>query len=160
MKKEKTAGHCYCGAISFKIEGKSEWIGHCHCESCRRASGSVMTTFAGYKKSQVTFTGETPASITTGDGVTRSFCARCGSPIAYENSDTPDDIHLQLGLFDDLDDEPPGFRAVRNPVGNGLERPSPLRVPCEWPTNRRSNVHRTDPSPPRPPPHVAVPASH
>ena len=103
MKQDKITGHCYCGAISFEISGKSDWIGHCHCESCRRASGSVMTTFAGFKQEQVTFTGEQPDRFDTVDGVTRSFCGRCGSPVAYENSDSPGEIHLHLGLFDDLE---------------------------------------------------------
>ena len=103
MSQETTTGHCYCGAVSFEISGKSDWIGHCHCESCRRASGSVMTTFAGYRREQVKFTGDRPERYQTSDGVTRSFCARCGSPVAYENSDTPHEIHLQLGLFDDLE---------------------------------------------------------
>ena len=119
MSETTTGGHCYCGAVTFEVSGKSDWVGHCHCESCRRASGSVMTTFAGFKLEQVNFTGEQPSRFQTDDGVTRSFCARCGSPVAYENADTPGEIHLQLGLFDDLEpmvprdhsflDEKPGW---------------------------------------------------
>jgi hypothetical protein len=103
MSNKKTTGRCYCGAVSFEIIGESDWIGHCHCQSCRRASGSVMTTFAGFKHDQVKFTGAMPNRFESDDGVTRSFCGRCGSPVAYENRDTPDDIHLHLGLFDDLE---------------------------------------------------------
>jgi len=103
MKELKLTGHCYCGAVKFEIKGKSDWVGHCHCESCRRQSGSVMTTFAGFKPEQVVFTAAVPKRFTTEDGVTRSFCEQCGSPVAYETSDRPDEIHLQLGLFDDLE---------------------------------------------------------
>lgn len=103
MNQQKITGHCYCGAVRFEINGESDWVGHCHCESCRRASGSVMTTFAGFRHEQVKFTGTMPNRHTTADGVTRSFCGRCGSPVAYENSDRPDEIHLQLGLFDELE---------------------------------------------------------
>ena len=59
-----------------------------------------MTTFAGFKQNQVVFTGAMPNRYSTDDGVTRSFCGQCGSPVAYENADTPEDIHLHLGLFD------------------------------------------------------------
>ena len=62
-----------------------------------------MTTFAGFKPAKVNFTAEEPRQFTTADGVTRSFCGRCGSPVAYESGDRPDEIHLQLGLFDDLE---------------------------------------------------------
>lgn len=103
MSDKNLSGHCYCGAIKFEISGDSDWVGHCHCESCRRASGSVMTTFAGFQHAQVVFTGAMPNRFTTDDRVTRSFCGQCGSPIAYESKDRPDEIHLQLGLFDDLE---------------------------------------------------------
>ena len=103
MSEARASGHCYCGAVRFEISGKSSWIGHCHCESCRRASGSVMTTFAGFHPDQVVFTGAMPHRYTTEDGVTRSFCGQCGSPVAYEQARRDDEIHLQLGLFDDLE---------------------------------------------------------
>ena len=110
---DKLSGHCYCGAVRFEIDGDSDWVGHCHCESCRRASGSVMTTFAGFRRDQVRFSGDEPAPFDTDDGVTRRFCGRCGSPVAYENRDTPDEIHLQLGLFDDLERLPPRHHSFR-----------------------------------------------
>lgn len=107
MSKTKISGHCYCGAIKFEINGKSNWVGHCHCESCRRASGSVMTTFAGFKPEQVAFTGVMPNRYTTSDGVTRSFCGQCGSPVSFELDSRRDEIHLHLGLFDDLEQVKP-----------------------------------------------------
>jgi len=97
------SGHCYCGAVKFEISGKSEWVGHCHCESCRRHSGSVMTTFAGFDEDQVIFTGAMPNRYSTDDGVTRSFCGQCGSPVAYQSVDQANQIHMQLGLFDNLE---------------------------------------------------------
>ncbi|MGB5329949.1 MAG: GFA family protein [Gammaproteobacteria bacterium] len=103
MSEPKLSGHCYCGAVKFEIDGKSDWVGHCHCESCRRQSGSVMTTFAGFKLDQVKFTAAMPNRFITADGVTRSFCGQCGSPISYEYTGRPDEIHMQLGLFDDLE---------------------------------------------------------
>jgi hypothetical protein len=103
MPETRLSGHCYCGAVKFEVSGKPDWVGHCHCESCRRQSGSVMTTFAGFRPDQVIFTGAMPNRTSGGDDVTRSFCGQCGSPVAYETIDRPDEIHLQLGLFDDLE---------------------------------------------------------
>jgi hypothetical protein len=130
MGETNLTGHCYCGAVKFEITGKSDWVGHCHCESCRRQSGSVMTTFAGFKLEQVSFTGATPKSTSSEDGATRRFCGDCGSPVSYEYRNRPGEIHLQLGLFDDLEslvpqdhsflEEKPGwFHADENlPVHN------------------------------------------
>lgn len=96
-------GHCYCGAVKFEASGQPVWVGHCHCESCRRASGSVMTSFATYHLDKVKFTGTIPTRFPTDDGVVRSFCGHCGSPVAYESSDKKNQIDLHLGLFDDLE---------------------------------------------------------
>ena len=114
------SGHCYCGAVQFEIDGDSDWVGHCHCESCRRASGSVMTTFAGFRLEQVRFTGEQPAEFATEDGVTRHFCGRCGSPVAYRNASEPGEIHLHLGLFDDLEALPPADHSFREEKASWL----------------------------------------
>ena len=103
MSETKLTGHCYCGAVKFEVTGKSDWIGHCHCQSCRRQSGSVMTTFAGFRNDQIIFTGAMPNRFSSDDGVTRSFCGQCGSSVAYQSNDLPDDTHLHLGLFDDLE---------------------------------------------------------
>ena len=103
MSEAKLSGHCYCGAVKFEVRGSSDWIGHCHCESCRRASGSVMTTFAGFDEARVIFTGAIPNRFSSDDGVTRSFCGQCGSPVAYQSVNQPGQIHMQLGLFDDID---------------------------------------------------------
>jgi hypothetical protein len=120
MSETKLTGHCYCGAVTFEIDGKSDWVGHCHCESCRRASGSVMTTFAGFKKDQVTFTGAQPSSFSPGNGVTRSFCGRCGSAIAYENAGEPGELHLHVGLFDNIELLPAQDHSFRNEKASWL----------------------------------------
>ena len=120
MSETRLTGHCYCGAVTFEIDGESDWVGHCHCESCRRASGSVMTTFAGFKKNQVHFTGARPSSFSPGNGVTRSFCGTCGSAVAYENAGSPDEIHLHLGLFDDIDRLPAQDHSFRNEKASWL----------------------------------------
>jgi hypothetical protein len=81
-----------------------------------------MTTFASFRQHRVIYTGAIPNRYSSGDGVTRSFCGQCGSPVAYQSDDRPDEIHLHLGLFDDLEplaprdhsfiDEKPGWLHV------------------------------------------------
>ena len=114
MSETRLSGHCYCGAVKFEVKGGSDWVGHCHCESCRRASGSVMTTFAGFSENQVVFTGATPNRFSSGDGVTRSFCGQCGSPVAYQGASQPGQIHLHLGLFDDIEALPASDHSFLN----------------------------------------------
>ena len=101
MSQNTNKGHCYCGAVQFEVTGEAGWVSHCHCESCRRHSASVVATFAGFHPSQVEFSGVQPTDYTTEDNVTRSFCQRCGTPISYQSPRWPDQIHLYLGIFDE-----------------------------------------------------------
>ena len=101
MGESKTTGHCYCGGVQFEAIGTPIWVSHCHCESCRRHCASVMATFVGYSPEQITFSGILPANFASEDGVKRSFCGQCGSPISYESDRWKDQVHLYLGIFDE-----------------------------------------------------------
>src|SRR3954468_7162211 len=84
-----TTGHCLCRAISFAYEGEPRWTLNCHCESCRRATSSPMTTWITVPRDAFRFTGGEPSYYTSSPGVRRGFCARCGSPLTYENERRP-----------------------------------------------------------------------
>jgi len=77
-------GHCYCGAVHYSISKKAapHTALYCHCESCRRAHASPLY--------QVVYVPQQAFKITCGEdkinafnkpgaGVTRAFCAVCGS---------------------------------------------------------------------------------
>jgi hypothetical protein len=98
-------GRCLCGAVRFRAEGAPKWVAHCHCESCRRQTGSPFTTYAGYRTEAVAWTQGAPATHASSPGVTRSFCARCGTPLAFVGARWPGEIHLFVATFDD----PAGF---------------------------------------------------
>ena len=96
----KKRGHCYCGSVSFEIDGDPVKVAHCHCESCRRSSGAAMVTSAGYRPEQIQLTGREPKKFETDDGVTRTFCGHCGSSFSYKKVKS-NYIFVYLGLFDD-----------------------------------------------------------
>jgi len=95
----KQQGHCYCGSVSFEISGDPVKVAHCHCESCRRSLGAAMVTSAGYFPKQFQLTGKEPQKFETDDGVTRTFCGRCGSSVSYQREKSKY-IFIYLGLFD------------------------------------------------------------
>ncbi len=73
----------------------------CHCHSCRKAAGGAMVPWATFRKSQVTFTGNTLVRHVSSPGVVRGHCSRCGTSISYCNDRRPDDIDLTLASMDD-----------------------------------------------------------
>jgi hypothetical protein len=107
MTTKTASGRCLCAAITFKTHGVPRFVGHCHCESCRRQTGAIVATFVGFPNSQVTFAGERQTH-TSSPGVSRGFCPKCGTPLSYESTEYPGEIHLYLSTFD----EPEQFRAT------------------------------------------------
>jgi hypothetical protein len=76
------------------------WVAYCHCQSCRRHTGSVAATFAGFAEQAVSFTGGTPKVFESSPQVWRSFCGRCGSPISYRAARFPGEVHFYVGVMD------------------------------------------------------------
>ncbi|NNF78320.1 MAG: GFA family protein, partial [Rhizobiales bacterium] len=66
-----THGRCLCGQVAFEFEGKINWCGHCHCESCRRNTSSAVATFFAVPRSAHRFTGREPRAYVSSKGVRR-----------------------------------------------------------------------------------------
>lgn len=77
------------------------WAAHCHCNSCRKFTGAVFATYAGFETGKVSFEGTPPAQHHSSEGVTRSFCGDCGTALSFESERWPGEIHLLVCAFDD-----------------------------------------------------------
>jgi hypothetical protein len=93
-------GRCLCGAVSYEYDGPENWVGHCHCESCRRNCSAPFTTFVGVPRSAVQMTGVAPAVYRSSPGVRRLFCGTCGSPVAFDADKYTDEIHFYLAALE------------------------------------------------------------
>ena len=99
-------GRCLCGAVRYAFEGAPNWQAHCHCESCRRATGAAFASYFGVSHGRWRWTGAAPAAFASSPGVRRHFCPACGSPVAYEGDRWPHEIHFLAATLDD----PAAFR--------------------------------------------------
>ena len=79
-----------CGAVRYEVSGEPVWVGHCHCESCRRHTGAPVVTYASFKKDRVAFTKGERQIYNSSPGVGRGFCGQCGTPITWEGVDDPE----------------------------------------------------------------------
>jgi hypothetical protein len=140
-----TTGRCLCGDIRYAYVGTPIRLIHCHCDSCRRHVSSPVATFVCVFRDTFRFTQGVTGVYASSPCARRSFCPRCGSPIAYETDRLPDEIHLyhgtltdpgaarptahvhvaeQLAWFEVLDELPryaEGMRGV-DPIGRGPGR--------------------------------------
>jgi hypothetical protein len=101
MSEEISTGRCLCGAVRYRIEGAPLRVSHCHCEQCRRASGGVALTFAGFEADKVSFEGIPMKRVRPTAFASREFCPECGSHITFRFDTRPEYVGITVGTLDD-----------------------------------------------------------
>ena len=95
-------GRCLCGSVRHEIRGQPVAMMYCHCEECRRATGSSLNTSIFVRRDDfrvvagdnaVSFHESSPANL-------RHFCSRCGSPLFKHFPDPPGLITVRAGTLD------------------------------------------------------------
>jgi len=101
-------GSCLCGAVRFEVEQLFLRASHCHCERCRKHSGTAVCTQARVLRKQFRLLrGEDLIRVYgKGEGAVKAFCVTCGSSLfGGEWPDGPQ-VSIRMGTFDD----DPGIR--------------------------------------------------
>jgi hypothetical protein len=81
-------------------------VGHCHCEDCRKSSGTGHCTHVAVQEDALSLSGavtafEKPAD--SGNLVSRHFCGTCGSPVYSTNAAQPGSIFLRASILNQLE---------------------------------------------------------
>lgn len=92
-------GSCFCGSISAEMRGEPFWICYDHDDDCRKAIGSPLTVWIGYRISDFRITGDTPKEFSKTKGVVRTFCPECGTSIGYFDEGLEGKIYLNIGFM-------------------------------------------------------------
>lgn len=87
-------GHRRCSAVTYKTTGPHNWVGHCHCESCRRDAGAPLVKFIGHPNGEWRWTGTIPTAYVSTAGNTRYFCPNFGNSVAYTSNRYPNETHF------------------------------------------------------------------
>ncbi len=94
------AGQCACGAVHFEIDLPARWAWHDHRRASRIAHGAAYATYVGSWRKRFRVTaGEEEIARYQDREVTRSFCQCCGTPLAYENAQSPHMVNIPRALF-------------------------------------------------------------
>jgi len=97
-------GGCLCGAVRCQVTGPPLHVYVCHCDSCRRATGSVMVAWGTWPAARLAIRAGALAGFESSPGVTREHCARCGTSITYRNRSCPGEVDLTLASLGDPPD--------------------------------------------------------
>ena len=96
-------GQCVCGQVGIEIDFPAFWAWHDHTAATRHAHGAAYATYIGCWRSRCrVIEGEDDITRFT-DAKTqssRSFCARCGTPIFYERGPAATMLNIPRALFE------------------------------------------------------------
>ena len=100
------SGRCLCGAVSFTVSAPPLRMAQCHCEQCRRSTGTGHIMQAFFTLEDVTIDGEMSVYHSVADSGSqrrRWFCPACGARLFSDNSRRPELIAIAAGAFDNSD---------------------------------------------------------
>ncbi|MBS0126424.1 GFA family protein [Aestuariicoccus sp. KMU-90] len=92
-----------CGAVRFAARDVPGKCGVCHCEMCRRWTGSALIGVT-VPTGSVTFSGDGLRVIQSSGWAERGFCGECGSGIYFRVTREGEwfgNTELPIGIFDD-----------------------------------------------------------
>ncbi|KAJ6520199.1 Mss4-like protein [Mycena sanguinolenta] len=83
-------GSCFCGEVSFIIEGKPLFSLYCHCTQCQRADGAAFVSSMHYAPFafEWTYAAENKPEEETLRGFTMYRCKKCRSCAATQMGET------------------------------------------------------------------------
>jgi hypothetical protein len=95
-------GGCFCGSVRYSFAGEPLWVAHCHCSMCRRAQGAGFVTWVGVDAARFELLAGAGSlnRYRSSPAATRSFCSNCGTPLFFESSRWPGQVHLTLATLD------------------------------------------------------------
>ena len=101
----KITGGCLCGAIRYEIDGEPFRIANCHCDDCRKATGSAYATNLFFKEQQIKILQGTPKKFEhladSHNTMIKEFCSDCGSQVFGSGANRPGVKNIKVGSIDD-----------------------------------------------------------
>lgn len=91
-------GQCFCGAVRYRLAPPTDFAGHCHCQSCRSATGAPMVSWTSVPNEQFELLeGQERLRIyPSSPQVAWEFCSRCGTTLFYHSTETPQRTYVTI----------------------------------------------------------------
>lgn len=124
-------GGCYCGAVRFEVKGSPKASYFCHCQQCRKLTGSAHASNMQISPEAVSFTSGI-SSITqfqcpTGRAFSNAFCKQCGSGVPFKGK-SGDWMFVPIGSLDEAPEDLIDYNIFWDDRANWYE--TGLSAPC------------------------------
>jgi len=92
-------GSCLCGAVKYEVHGPLRNVVACHCEQCRKQTGTYMSATAA-KDSDLRIVEDRGLKwYRSSDTARRGFCSECGT-VLFWKGDGRDYTAITAGSLD------------------------------------------------------------
>ncbi len=84
MSTNTLSGSCLCGAVNYTVTGEERRFYHCHCQRCRKASGTGHASNLFVKGTLEWNSGETLVrtyKLPEAERFSNTFCSTCGGRV-------------------------------------------------------------------------------
>ena len=99
-------GSCLCGKVKYKIEGEPLRVAQCHCDDCRKATGSAFATNIFVKEENLTLLEGATKSFEhvadSGIAMVKEFCDSCGSQLFGHGAGRPGVKTIKIGSIENI----------------------------------------------------------
>jgi len=135
------SGGCLCGSVRYKVSSDPSFVLNCHCEDCRRSTGSVYGTNVFVDEDKVQITGEVSLYVHTADSgneMTKRFCPNCGTLLFCNSSGRQNSVSIRAGTIDQFDLIKPqmnvfvGKKIESTPINDSLPRSEGMPTDRAW----------------------------
>ena len=113
--REQTTGGCLCGTVKFVYSGKLGSAAYCHCEDCRKCTGSAFNISVAFETAISEIVSGEAKGFTkradSGNELTQHFCPECGSPLYTSSSKHSDLVYVKAGTLDDSNPVKPAYQS-------------------------------------------------
>lgn len=92
-------GSCLCGAVKYEVHGPLRNVLACHCEQCRKQTGTYMSATAAKDKDFIITESRGLKWYRSSDNARRGFCGECGS-VLFWKGDGRDYTAITAGSID------------------------------------------------------------
>ena len=106
---EPMRGSCLCGEVQFEVTAEPSAVRYCHCESCKKLSGSIGTANARVRSESIRILAgeDVLRSYRPKEGSSKTFCSRCGSNLFGGGWPEAQEVSLRLSAIDTAFDRKP-----------------------------------------------------
>lgn len=95
-------GSCHCGAVKYEVPGRLLRFVNCHCDDCRKFSGSAFASIvvAESEGFRVVAGADYVATYASSPPKRRCFCRQCGTHLYAFSENRPGMVILPAGPLD------------------------------------------------------------